>query len=146
MAVTGKHYGLMVKNVFSKKIDWVNDSIKVALLNDTYVPDQDTQEFFSDVVASEITGTGYTAGGMALANKSLTYDGATNTTKLDADDVVWANATLSARYAVFYDAQSGVNSTNPLIAYFDFGENLTSTNYDFKVTLATTGLTTGSII
>jgi hypothetical protein len=44
---------------------------------------QDTDDFFNDVSASEITGTGYTAGGFLFANKTSAYDTASDQIRLD---------------------------------------------------------------
>lgn len=83
MAVTAYVYGNFLKNVLSgKTIDYLNHPIKVMLCSATYAPNQDTHQTKADVTG-EVTGTGYTAGGAVLANKTITYDPATNTTILD---------------------------------------------------------------
>jgi len=43
------------------EIDFGDDTIKVMLSTESYVPDQDTHEFRDDVT-NEVAGTGYTAG------------------------------------------------------------------------------------
>lgn len=134
MAITSYVYGNFMKNVLSGKVvDWLNHPIKVMLCSATYVPDQDTHQTKADVTG-EVTGTGYTAGGAALANKTITYDPATNTTVLDADDVVWSNATITARYAVIYDDGGATDAEKLLLGYVDFGQDVSSTNGDFKIT------------
>jgi hypothetical protein len=146
MAILGNMYGKAAIHAFSKKIDWVNDNIKVALVKDTYVPNQDEHEYFSSIATNEITGTGYVTGGATLTNKTITYNATTNEVKFDSDDIIWANATLTARYAIIYDSQSGINTTNPLIALVDFGENKSSTNMDFKLTVGADGVFTVSTV
>ena len=120
MAVTAKLYGKFIENLAKKQIDLVNDSIKVMLCTSSYIPDQDTHEHKVDVT-NEITGTGYTAGGVALATKTVTYTGATNVLKFDADDVSWTESTLTFRTAVIYDA-----TNNDLIGYVDYGADKSS--------------------
>lgn len=133
MSVTAYVYGNFMKNVLSGKVvDWINHPIKVMLCTSTYVPDQDTHQTKADVTG-EVTGTGYTAGGAVLANKTITYDPATNTTILDADDVVWLNSTITARYAVIYDDNGATDAEKLLIGYVDFGQDVSSTNGDFKI-------------
>ena len=116
MATTHKVYGLFMKSLVNKEVDFDSDTIKVALLSSGYSFAQDTHDYFDDVVASEISGTGYTAGGVTLASKTVTYDAATNTLKLDGADPQWTDATLTFRHAVFYDATPGTNATRPLIS------------------------------
>jgi hypothetical protein len=138
--MASKLYGQFIQQSFNKEIDWDSDTIKVALLNNTYTPDQDAHNYYDDVVAYEVTGTGYTAGGLTLANKTNTYNSATNVIVLDADDVTWASSTITARYAVVYDATPATNATRPLIGYVDFGSDQSSTNGNFTITWDSTGI------
>jgi len=127
-------YNAAKKSLFDQNpsIDLDTDTIKVALLANTYTPDIDAHTFFSDVSADEISGTGYTAGGETLANATVTQDNTNDRAAFDADDVVWANATVTARYAVIYK-DTGTPSTSPLIAYIDFGSDKSSSAADFTI-------------
>ena len=138
--MASKLYGQFVQAAFNKEVDWDSDTIKVALVTNAYTPDQDAHNYFDDVVANEVTGTGYTAGGNTLANKTNTYDSATNVIKLDADDVTWASSTITARYAIIYDATPATNATRPLIGYVDFGSDQSSSNGNFTITWDSTGI------
>jgi hypothetical protein len=133
-------YGNFIAKAFNKEIDWDTDTIKVALLTSSYTPNQDTHDYFDDVSAAEVTGVGYTAGGNTLASKTNTYDAATNVIVLDAADTTWSASTITARYAVVYDASGGSASTNPLIGYVDFGSNQSSSNGNFTITWDATGI------
>ena len=138
--MSSKLYGQFIQQAFNKEIDWDSDTIKVALLNNTYTPDQDAHNYYDDVVAYEVTGTGYTAGGLTLANKTNNYNSSTNVIVLDADDVTWASSTITARYAVVYDATPATNATRPLIGYVDFGSDQSSSNGNFTITWDSTGI------
>jgi hypothetical protein len=135
-----KLYGQFIQQSFNKEIDWDSDTIKVALLTNSYTPDQDAHNYFDDVVANEVTGTGYTSGGATLTNKTNTYNSATNVIVLDADDVTWSSSTITARYAVIYDATPATNATRPLIGYVDFGSDQSSSNGNFTITWDSTGI------
>ena len=135
-----KLYGQFLSQALNKEIDWDTDTIKVALLTNAYTPNQDTHNYFDDVVANEVTGTGYTAGGATLANKSNSYNSSTNVITLDADDVTWSSSTLTARYAVIYDASPATNATRPLVGYVDFGSDQSSSNGNFTITWDATGI------
>lgn len=133
-------YGNALKAAFNKEIDFDTDNIKVMLLTSAYTPNQDTHDYLDDVVANQVTGTGYTAGGQALASKSVTYDASTNTVKFDADDTTWASSTLTARYAIVYDDGPSTNATKPLILCYDFTTDRASANGDLSVRWASNGL------
>jgi hypothetical protein len=138
--MASKLYGQFLSQALNKEIDWDTDTIKVALLTNAYTPNQDTHNYFDDVVANEVTGTGYTAGGATLANKSNSYNSSTNVITLDADDVTWSSSTLTARYAVIYDASPATNATRPLVGYVDFGSDQSSSNGNFTITWDATGI------
>lgn len=50
----------------------------------------------------------------------------------DAADTVWSTSTITARYAVIY-VSTGTDSTSPLLAYVDFGENKSSSGDNFTI-------------
>lgn len=121
-------------------IDLDTDAIKVMLVDSSYTPNIDTHANRSDVTG-EVSGTGYTAGGQALANKSVTQDNTNDTMVFDADDVTWAASTITARGAVLYK-DTGSAATDTLIAYFDFGVDESSSSGDFKITWNSGGILT----
>ena len=139
---TAKWYGQALTGQYSataaRRVNWTGDTINVSLHTSTYAPNQDTHVFFSDVT-NEITGTGYTAGGQALAGKSVSYDATTNETRLLATTASqWTNASFTARYAVIYSAAGGTAATNPLLGWVDFGADETVATGTFSITWDTT--------
>mgnify|MGYP001594079775 CR=1 FL=1 len=80
---------------------------------------------------TEVTGTGYTAGGNTLTVVAPTTSG--TTAFLDFANTTWATATITARGALIY--QSG--GTNPAVAVLDFGADKTSTAGDFTIQFPT---------
>jgi hypothetical protein len=142
MAVTAKFYGNAIKNAFLGLMDLDNDVVRVSLHTSTYVPNQDTDEFYDDVTDEVANGNGYTTGGEVIANMAVTYDADTNTIKIDGDDVTWTSSTITARVAVIY-VDTGTASTSPLIGYIDFGEDKSSNNGDFKIQWHADGIAKG---
>ena len=134
-----KLYGNFLAKALNKEVDWDSDTIKVLLATSSYTPNQDTHDYFNDVSSAEVTGTGYTAGGITLSSKTATYDSGTNVIVLDAADVTWSSSTITARYAVVYDS-TGTSSTSALIGYVDFGSDQSSTNGNFTITWDSTGI------
>lgn len=139
MAVTSFWYGQAFVNAFNKRIDFDSDAIKVAMLTSAYVPNQDTHAFFSDLT-NEIVGTGYTAGGIALATPTITYTGATNVLKLSGSNVSWATSTLTSRFAVVYDSSGGSAATNCLLTCVNFGADVSSSGSTFTITWDALGI------
>ena len=135
-----KLYGQFLAKSLNKEIDWDSDTIKVALLSSSYTPNQDTHDYFDDVSSFEVTGTGYTTGGITLASKTSTYDGTNNVIVLDAADVTWSSSTITARYAVVYDDSGASAAAKALIGYVDFGSDQSSTNGNFTITWDSTGI------
>ena len=148
MSVSAKWFGQAIMQAFGSgsagnapNIDYLSDTIKVLLCASSYTPDQDAHVFKASVT-NEVTGTGYTAGGATLANKTLAYTAGTNVIKFDADDVVWSNSTITARYAVIYDDTPATDATKPLLAYVDFGADVVSSSGSFTITWDAAGLMT----
>jgi len=56
----------------SFQVDFLTHTIKMSLHTNSYVPNLDTHEVFSDLT-NELSGGGYTAGGATLGSKTLTY-------------------------------------------------------------------------
>lgn len=138
--MASKMYGQFLSKALNKEVDYDSDTIKVALVSSAYTPNQDTHDYWDDVVTNEVSGTGYTAGGLTLAGKTVTYDSANNVVVLDANDAVWASSTITARYAVVYDDSGATNAQKVLIGYVDFGSDQSSTNGNFTVTWDATGI------
>ena len=138
--MASKLYGNFLAKALNKEVDFDSDTIKVALVTSSYTPNQDTHDYWDDVVSNEVTGTGYTTGGATLASKTVTYDSASNVIVLDAADVTWSSSTITARYAVVYDDSGSTNAAKALIGYVDFGSDQSSTNGNFTITWDSTGI------
>lgn len=126
-------------------VDLDADTLKIMLVNSTYAALSDatkrTHEFLSDVQATyEITGTGYTAGGSTLANKTSAQASGIYTFD-NTVDPAWTTATITASGAIVYKS-TGTDTTSPLIAYLDFGGSVISTAGTFTVALNASGIFT----
>lgn len=124
-------------------IDFDTDTIHVALVNSGYVANtsaQDVHDFFDDVAVSEVTGSGYTAGGQALTTKSVTLDTAGDRGYFDANDTVWSTSTITAYGAVLYKRVGTTNSVSPVIGLIDFGGAQVSATGAFTITWSGAGI------
>ena len=113
-------------------------TLKCALYDNTATLNQNTTAY---ITANEISdsGTNYTIGGATLTNVTITTDG--TTAIFDADNVSFANATISAQAALIYNA----NNSNSAIAVLDFGGVKTSTNGTFELQFPNADATNGLI-
>lgn len=123
-----------------KAVNLSTDTLKVMLLSAyTYA---DTHSTIADVLGAgtEATGTGYTAGGQTLTGVTVTSNAKVTTVTCTSPS--WAASTITAAFAVFYDAQGGTNATNYPICYWDFGGNQSSSSGAYTLTINASGLVT----
>jgi hypothetical protein len=139
MAVTHLWYGLSFVTLANKEADWDTDSVKTMLTTVTYVPNQDTHKYKSDVT-NEVVGTGYTATGVAISPLTSAYATGTNIWNLDGADAAWTTATFTCRIGVTYDASPATDATRPLLSYVDMGADQTVSAANFTIQWAAAGI------
>ena len=81
-------YGNTYKHIIGS-VNWLTDTIKAALLDSGHTPKQLTHEFFDDVNADEVSGTGYSAGGATLGSKTVTFTAADSWATARADSTAY---------------------------------------------------------
>ena len=128
-------YNSAIDDMARGAIDWDTDSFKVMLVTSTYSPDKDTH-LKRSAVTNEVSGTGYTAGGVATAC-TVTKDTANDKVTIAFAAASWASSTIIARGAVYYKARGGASSADELVAYNDFGSNIITTNGTFSLAAST---------
>ncbi len=129
----------MEKSWNSAGFDLNTDAMKCGLITNTYVPNDATDTLFSTVDANEVTGTNYTAGGVALASPTVTLGSGTVT--FDADTPFsWtqhASGFTNARYAVIYETVG-----SKVICYNNFGADKGNVDGDLELQLDAAGILT----
>ena len=95
------------------------NTLKVALYTASANLDESTTEYNS---TNEVSGGGYTPGGVALSGVTISSDG--YTAFVNFNDAVF-NASVTARCALIYHC----TQANKSIAVLDFGSDKTSTNF-----------------
>ena len=108
-------------------------TFKIALYTSAATLGASTTDY---TTTNEVSGTGYTAGGLTLTNVDPTSSGVT--AYIDFNDATWTNATLTAAGALIYNstADGGAGTTNA-VAVISFGGDKTSTNGDFVIQFPT---------
>ena len=128
-------YNSCIDDMARNAIDFDTDSFKVMLVTASYSADKDAHLKRSSVT-NEITGTGYTAGGVSAA-VTVTKDTANDKVTIQFAAVSWPSSTITARGAVYYKARGGASSADELVAYNDFGSNITTSNGTFSLAAST---------
>lgn len=130
--------------VMNGGIDLLTDTIKVMLVTSSYTFNPD-HNFISDVVANEISVTGYTggfggAGRKTLASKTVTEDDTNDRSVFDAADVSWtalgAGATIGGAILVKEVTNDGAS---PAIAFLD-PTDLPTNGSDVNLVFDATGI------
>jgi len=112
--------------------DLVADTLKIALYTSSANLGASTTAYSTN---NEISGTGYSAGGVTLTNKAVSTTG--TTAHFDADDPTWTGASFTANGALIY------NSTNSdkAIAVLAFGGDFTVASGTFRIVFPAPGAT-----
>jgi hypothetical protein len=102
-----------------------SNTFKAMLMTTAYTFDK-TDAFRSDL-SGEASGAGYTAGGQALNNVTITQDDTNNRANIDFDNETFSTVTVTNvnAYVIFKD--TGSAATDALVAYIQFTEGAQST-------------------
>lgn len=126
-------------------IDLNSDTIRCALFTDaiagSFVFDSNIGYGTAPWNANEVVGTGYTAGGVALATPTVGIT--SGVVAFDAGDAQWTTATITARGALVYDDTLAAGSKYGIVAV-NFGSDFSSTAGTFTVTWNAAGILTFS--
>ena len=131
-------YNSAIDDMARGAIDFDSDTFRALLVSSAYSPNKDVHDRRDDVT-NEVSGTGYSAGGVVSAC-TVTKDTANDRVTLQFAAVSWPSSTITARGCVYYKSRSGVASADELIAYNDFGSDFSSTNGTFSVQTSTVTL------
>ena len=128
-------YNSAVDDMARGLIDFDTDTFKAMLVTSAYTPNKDTHDKRDDIT-NEVTGTGYTAGGTACA-VTVTKDTANDKETISLGAVSWASSTITARGCVYYKSRGGASSADEIVAYNDFGGDVSTTGGTFSIAAST---------
>jgi hypothetical protein len=128
-------YNSAIDDMARGAIDFDTDTFKVLLVTSSYTANKDTHDKRDDIT-NEVSGTGYTAGGVTSAC-TVTKDTANDKVTLSLAAVSWPTSTITARGAVYYKSRGGASNADELVAYVDFGGDVTSTGATFSLGAST---------
>lgn len=150
MSLQGYVFPSFVTALGAKGVDLASDTLQ-ALLIASASPAvaarsvsqnwQHVSEFLANngSALTEVSDSGTNYSRQTLTGVSFSGSGLVNT--LTCDDVIWANGTFSATYALFFDdTVGGTDATNQLIAYWDFGGTESVAGQTFVLRVSESGL------
>lgn len=108
-------------------IDLDTDTIKCGLAPSAYTYDRVLHTRRSDV--TEVTGTGYTAGGQTVT-LTVTKDTTNHKLVIATPQIQWLSSTINARWIFCYKS-TGVAANDPLIGLAQYSTDIISTNGTF---------------
>lgn len=131
--MASNNYSNGILNILNQNLDYVNDTIKVLVVSDSYTFDK-TDEFVSDI-SNEVSGTGYSR--KTLSNKGITLvSGSPDEFHFTADSISFTNVDVSpdnmAAVVVYKEVTN--DSDSLVIAYVDIADistNGTTINIQF---------------
>lgn len=126
MAITQTWVTSFKRQLFLGEHDLDTDTLKIALYTSLATLGPDTTVYSS---VNEVTGTGYTAGGLTLTN--VTVNQGNGIAYVDFDNPSWAGASFTARGALIYNS----SKANKAMFVLNFGMNQTAVNENFVLDL-----------
>jgi hypothetical protein len=147
MSATSHTFPSLNLNMAEKNVNLTSDTLKVLLIasggnaytwNSTAEAVTNKASFLAGSGAgsvSEVTGTGYTAGGVTLSSVSVADSGLVTT--FSCANPTWTGVTISIAYALFYDT-----TFDQCLCYWDFGGTQSFTAATFVLSISGSGLIT----
>ena len=120
-------------------------TVKAMLCGSGYTFDKDTHEFRSSVT-SEVTGTGYTAGGITLTGVAAAQDAANDRVEISAANANFGTLTVTGITQIVTYVSTGAAATDRIISVHTFtaqspnGVNFTYAWNDDDANTGTNGL------
>lgn len=126
MAITSAVCTSFKRELLDAIHDMDTDVFKIALYTSSATLGAATTAY---TATNEVTGTGYTAGGVTLTSPVVSTSG--TAVIVDFADPAWPAATITARGCLIYNS----TKTNKAVAVYDFGADKASTDGTFTVVM-----------
>ena len=130
MAITQAMCTSFKSEILQEGHNLATDTIKLALFTSSASLGEGTTAYST---SNEVSGTGYTAGGVTLTSTTVSTSG--TTAFFDADDPTFTSASFTARGALIYNS----SNSDKAIAVLDFGGDFTVSSGTFKIVFPAAG-------
>jgi hypothetical protein len=121
---------------------WEADDNLITLISDSATPNFDTMDFWDDLTAQEVTGSGWTD--TALTGTELTISSGVMT--FDATDISVGSTTLSNAMASVLRLNIGTDGTDCLVMLHDFVTAVSTSSGTFGIQWHSSGLLTADLV
>jgi hypothetical protein len=118
-------YSSFLRDLATGAVDADTDSFKALLVTSGYTENKSGHSRRSSIT-SEVSGTGYTGGGVACTLTVSALDTTNHRYTITIGGVSWASSTITARKLIVYKT-TGTAANDNLVACIDFGANVVST-------------------
>ena len=132
MAITQAMCTSFKSEILQEGHQLATDTIKLALFTSSASLGAGTTAYST---SNEVSGTGYTAGGVTLTSTTVSTSG--TTAFFDADDPTFTSASFTARGALIYNS----SNSDKAIAVLNFGGDFTVSSGTFKIVFPAAGAT-----
>ena len=130
MAITQAMCTSFKSEILQEGHQMATDTIKLALFTSSASLGAGTTAYST---SNEVSGTGYTAGGVTLTSTTVSTSG--TTAFFDADDPTFTSASFTARGALIYNS----SNSDKAIAVLNFGGDFTVSSGTFKIVFPAAG-------
>ena len=130
MAITQAMCTSFKSEILQEGHQLATDTIKLALFTSSASLGAGTTAYST---SNEVSGTGYTAGGVTLTSTTVSTSG--TTAFFDADDPTFTSASFTARGALIYNS----SNSDKAIAVLNFGGDFTVSSGTFKIVFPAAG-------
>jgi hypothetical protein len=118
-------------------------TVKALLVDETFTFEPDHQ--FRSSIFTEVSGSGYTPGGVGVTGVVVTYDAMSDRVVLNCDDVTFGLADIPLVGGIVFYVSTGVASADPLLAVDTFAPVEVTSAANLVYTVATGGLVAATL-
>ena len=129
-------YNSCIDDLARNNIDFDTNTFKAMLVTSSYTPNKDSHDKRDDVTNEVANGNGYTTAG-ETSTVTVTKDNANDKVTIQFGAISWAASTITARGCVYYKSRGGADTADELVAYNDFGSDVSSSGGTFAVAAST---------
>jgi hypothetical protein len=136
--MASSNYRNLADHLARGAINFATGSFKCMLLSALPSESDLDTHIFRSSISTEVTGAGYTAGGVAVTATVGAVDTTNNRVPITFTNLApgWTSATITAVCAVIYQ-NVGTAGTDKLVQVVDFGGTVSSTSGNYSVTFST---------